>query len=70
MTEHHIQAALEQIKSDDIHSVRVVFADQHGLLRGKTVAATTIETAFEHGVGVPGSLLHKDTGNTYAIDLW
>jgi len=70
MTEHHIQAALEQIKSDDIHSVRVVFADQHGLLRGKTVAATTIETAFEHGVGVPGSLLHKDTGNTYAINLW
>ena len=70
MTDHQVQAALDQIKSDNIHSVRVVFTDQHGLLRGKTLAATAIEAAFEHGVGVPGSLLHKDTSNTYAIDLW
>ncbi len=59
------QAVVEQCEAAGIHSVRVVFADQHGLLRGKTLGA-----AFERGVGVPGSLLHKDTGNVYAIDLW
>jgi glutamine synthetase len=70
VTDLRVEEALEQIRRHDIHSVRVVFADQHGLLRGKTVAATSMERAFEHGIGVPGSLLHKDTGNTYAIDLW
>jgi len=61
---------IERCAHDDIEQVRVVFADQHGLLRGKTIAVSALGAAFERGVGVPGALLHKDTGNTYAIDLW
>jgi glutamine synthetase len=61
---------VERLAAEDIHTVRVLFADQHGLLRGKAIAADAVPAAFERGVGVPGSLLHKDTGNNYAIGLW
>lgn len=64
------ETVVEQCADEGIHSVRVVFTDQHGLLRGKTIAVSGLAAAFERGIGVPGSLLHKDTGNTYAIDLW
>lgn len=57
-------------EADGIHSVRAVFTDQHGHLRGKTVSAAALPNVVERGIGVPGSLLHKDTGNTYAVDLW
>jgi glutamine synthetase len=62
--------ALDVVRSEQIHSVRVVFADQHGVLRGKTIAASGLPAAFEQGIAVPGSLLHKDTGNVYAVALW
>ena len=61
---------LERLDDEGIHTVRVLFADQHGLLRGKAVSVDALPAAFERGIGVPGSLLHKDTANTYAIGLW
>lgn len=61
---------LDRIRDEGLHSVRVVFTDQHGLLHGKTVDADAMAEAVEAGVGVPGSLLHKDTGNTYAVAVW
>ena len=64
------QEILDQVRDQGIHSVRVVFADQHGWLRGKTVAATALESVIENGIGVPGSLLHKDTGQAYAVGIW
>ena len=70
MSGDHVQSALDLIGGGDVHSVRVVFADQHGLFRGKSIAAGHLDAAFERGVGVPGSLLHKDTNDTYAVDLW
>ena len=64
------QGVLDQIRDAGVHSVRVVFADQHGLLRGKTIAADGMAAALERGIRVPGSLLHKDTGQVYAVGLW
>jgi len=49
---------LDQIRDDGIHSVRVVFTDQHGLLRGKTIGAAAMPSALENGIGASGSLLH------------
>lgn len=63
-------ALLERLSDEGIHTVRVLFADQHGLLRGKAISVDALPAAFERGIGVPGSLLHKDTANTYAIGLW
>ncbi len=65
-----VDAALHLVADACVHTVRVLFADQHGVLRGKAVAAAGLASAFERGIGVPASLLHKDTGNTYAIGLW
>ena len=64
------QTVLDRIRDEDVHSVRVVFADQHGLLRGKTIAAEGMPAAMENGIAVPGSLLHKDTGQEFALGLW
>ena len=64
------EQVVERVAEQELHTVRVLFADQHGLLRGKGIAADAMPVAFERGVGVPGSLLHKDTGNVYAIGLW
>jgi glutamine synthetase len=44
-----------------LKSVRFSFADQHGVLRGKTLAAGAAAEAMERGVGFPGSLALKDT---------
>src|SRR5205814_8742054 len=41
-------------------AVRFSFADQHGVLRGKTLAVSQVETALERGVTVTSTLLRKD----------
>ena len=43
--------------------VRVVFADQHGTLRGKTVVAAELDSVFRLGCTVPSSILAKDTAH-------
>ena len=48
---------------DDIKVVRFSFADQHGLLRGKTLVASELPRALRGGVGCPSSLLLKDTAH-------
>ncbi|NCV68569.1 MAG: hypothetical protein EBW61_12750, partial [Rhodobacteraceae bacterium] len=47
---------LELINAEGIETVRVVFVDQHGILRGKTLVATALKSAFENGVKVPSTL--------------
>src|SRR4029450_6018953 len=53
----------KEIESRGIEVVRFAFTDQHGILRGKTVAAAAVGAALENGVGFPSSLLLKDTSN-------
>ncbi|HEX4226119.1 MAG TPA: glutamine synthetase family protein, partial [Pseudonocardiaceae bacterium] len=40
------------------------FVDQHGLLRGKTVSVSGIESAFRSGITCVSTLLSKDTSGT------
>ena len=58
------------IRSAGLHSLRVSFVDQHGLLHTKTVEASRWLSIHRDGIAMPGSLLIKDTGNTYAVGLW
>ncbi len=44
-----------------IEMVRFSFADQHGILRGKTLTRAAVPTALRSGVTAPSSLLLKDT---------
>jgi glutamine synthetase len=54
---------LKEIEAHLIQRVRFSFADQHGVLRGKTLAASEVKHALERGVTVTSSLLLKDTSH-------
>jgi len=53
----------KEVAGRGLEAVRFSFADQHGLLRGKTIAAPELEAALKNGMGFPSSLLAKDTSN-------
>jgi glutamine synthetase len=44
-----------------LEMVQFLFADQHGILRGKTLARTAVAAAMRDGLRAPSSLLLKDT---------
>lgn len=68
-------ALVEQVETGGfatgpVETVRVVFADQHGVLRGKTVTAAALGSIFRSGMNVPGTLLLKDTSNRTVFPIW
>ena len=46
-----------------LKQVRFSFADQHGVLRGKTLSVSAAEAAMERGVTMTSTLLLKDTSH-------
>ena len=54
---------LKEIETRGLKAVRFSFADQHGILRGKTLAAAEVRGALERGVTVTSTLLLKDTSH-------
>ena len=55
-----------QIKRDKLELVRFSFADQHGVLRGKTLLAQDAIAALKSGVSMTTTLLAKDTAHKTA----
>ena len=56
----------ELLKDIELHGIKVVrfsFADQHGVLRGKTLDVSEVKSALERGVTVTSTLLLKDTSH-------
>jgi glutamine synthetase len=51
------------IKKHELEVVRFSFADQHGVLRGKTLLASEAATAMRAGVTMTTTLLAKDTAH-------
>ena len=51
------------IKSHKLEVVRFSFADQHGVLRGKTLLAAEAASAMRNGVTMTTTLLAKDTAH-------
>jgi glutamine synthetase len=56
-------AAVRQIKQRKLELVRFSFADQHGVLRGKTLIASEAVAAMKSGVSMTTTLLAKDTAH-------
>jgi glutamine synthetase len=57
-------AAVERaIKQHKLEVVRFSFADQHGVLRGKTLLAAEAASAMRSGVSMTTTLLAKDTAH-------
>lgn len=55
---------------DGVDLVRFVFADQHGVLRGKTVTRDALGSVLAGGIGAPSSLLLKDTSGKTAYGVF
>jgi glutamine synthetase len=54
---------LKEIEAHDLKAVRFSFADQHGVLRGKTLARGEVKAALDRGVTLTSTLLLKDTSH-------
>jgi glutamine synthetase len=61
---------LAEVASQGIETVRILFTDQHGILRGKTVVASALASAFEAGIAAPSTLLLKDTSHRTVFPVW
>lgn len=59
-----------RIAGDGLEVVRISFVDQHGILRGKTITADGLDSAFKNGITMPSSLLLKDTSNATVFPVW
>ncbi len=59
-----------RVADSELETIRVLFADQHGVLRGKTLVASAIDSIFTSGVAVPSTLLLKDTAHKTVFPVW
>ena len=62
--------AAQAIKKNKLELVRFSFADQHGVLRGKTLLAADALAAMESGVTMTTTLLAKDTAHKTAYPVF
>ena len=69
-TAKRAQNVVDQVEAKNIETVRLVFADQHGILRGKTITARMLASAFASGINVPSTLLLKDTSHRTVFEVW
>jgi glutamine synthetase len=59
-------AVVEEATRRGLEVVRLSFADQHGVLRGKTLALSELESAMANGCTMVTTLLTKDTAHITA----
>src|SRR5579864_5889539 len=64
------KAATQAIKKHKLELVRFSFADQHGVLRGKTVLAEDAPALMQAGVTMTTTLLAKDTAHKTAYPVF
>ncbi len=61
---------LEQIENHGLDTVRLAFADQHGVLRGKTLMAAQAASLLINGCAMTSTLLAKDTSHRTVFPVW
>lgn len=59
-----------RLEGKGIETVRVLFPDQHGILRGKTIVASALSSIFANGMAAPSTVLLKDTSNRTVFSVW
>nr|WP_261368321.1 glutamine synthetase family protein [Pseudosulfitobacter koreense] len=65
-----VAALVDRVAQSDLETIRVLFADQHGILRGKTIVAGAFASIFTSGLAAPSSLLLKDTAHRTVFPIW
>src|SRR3954465_8782232 len=63
-------AVAQAIRQRKLELVRFSFADQHGVLRGKTLVASEAVAALKSGVTMTTTLLAKDTAHKTAFPVF
>ena len=58
-----------RVSTDTLTTVRFMWADQHGILRGKTYTAAQFESALYGGVGISSTMLLKDTSHKTIVPV-
>ena len=58
------------VEAEGIETVRMVLADPHGILRGKTITAEALTDAFASGIRAPSTLLLKDVSHRTVFPVW
>lgn len=61
---------IARAEADGIETVRVLFCDPHGTLRGKTVVTAALPSVFREGVALPSTVLLKDTSQRTVFPVW
>jgi glutamine synthetase len=64
------RALAQRVKKDKLELIRFSFADQHGVLRGKTLIAADALGALGNGVTMTTTLLAKDTAHKTAYPVF
>lgn len=64
------QLLRETIEREQIGSVRVVFGDQHGIVRGKTLTARNFLEALERGHAITSAIFAFDTANNIIFPVF
>ncbi|QDZ02637.1 glutamine synthetase [Nitratireductor mangrovi] len=61
---------IARVEAEGLETVRVLFADQHGVLRGKTVVVDALPSVFRSGMAITSTLLLKDTSHRTVFPVW
>ncbi|WP_416898480.1 MAG: glutamine synthetase family protein [Minwuia sp.] len=61
---------LARVEAEGLESVRLVFPDPHGVLRGKTLMPGALAGALADGVTAPSTVMLKDTSQRTAFPVW
>jgi glutamine synthetase len=68
---HAAAAQLRRVVDElGVERVRIGFADQHGVVHGKTVTREALPAALRSGVAAPSSLLLKDTSGRTVMPVF
>lgn len=61
---------IRQAKVEGLEVVRLSFADQHGVLHGKTIPVDQLAAAMRNGISMTTTLILKDTSHRTVFPVW
>ncbi|NMG37846.1 glutamine synthetase [Chelativorans sp. ZYF759] len=64
------EEVIRKAEEQGLETIRLSFADQHGVLRGKTVVVSQLASAFRSGLAMTSTLLLKDTSHRTVFSVW
>lgn len=61
---------LARVRAEKLETIRLSFADQHGVLRGKTIVVDALKSALQRGIAMTSTLLLKDASHRTVFPVW